>query len=218
MPATKPSFMERISSSSDNQRPGTAPSKLVPMPTVLNPVNEETSALNTPALGDESFVLPPPLPLVLQAPPRPQLRKKKSFSRVSTWLFPGPDHSRNLSFESVTNTPQPVTSRDGFYQCVDLRQADRSSFTSVSTISTMETELDDLHGPTTGTPASSPGGSKREATIGTLSIDSEMKDEGVELTRLRTFGEEDVSSNYSWRIESIPTGPVREGTVVGMAF
>lgn len=89
---------------------------------------------------DVSVPLAPPLPLIL----RPPLRKKKSFSRVSDWLFPddmdkdishaaaptgptsgaalGPPlasfaaHKRQLSLDSVTNAPRALTDRDGFYQ------------------------------------------------------------------------------------------------------
>lgn len=87
--------------------------------------------------------LAPPLPLVL----RPPLRKKKSFSRVSNWLFPGDSghknaghqHKRGLSFDSVTNLPRPVTDKDGFYQCVDGRTGDRTSLDTVSTADTLST-------------------------------------------------------------------------------
>jgi hypothetical protein len=93
--------------------------------------------------------LAPPLPLVL----RPPLRKKKSFSRVSSWLFPGSEglhhhngslghhqqqqqHGREMSFESVTNVPRPVTGRDGFYQTFAapaIRDEDKRSLSSLST-------------------------------------------------------------------------------------
>lgn len=102
--------------------------------------------------------LAPPLPLVL----RPPLRKKKSFSRVSSWLsfhqggdgFLGGNghhssglHERGMSFDSVTNQPQPVTQRDGFYQCIPPSQATgdagdkpRTSLDSfVSTVDTLST-------------------------------------------------------------------------------
>lgn len=73
---------------------------------------------------------PPPLPLVL----RPPLRKKKSFSRVSSWLnfqpvVPGSSgisileqqHQRTGSAGgagSITNAPRPLSGDEGFYQIV----------------------------------------------------------------------------------------------------
>lgn len=76
---------------------------------------------------DNTFDRPlaPPLPLVL----RPPLRKKKSFSRVSNWLFPADSslnlttddpfqRKREISHESVTNLPKPVKEGEGFYQCI----------------------------------------------------------------------------------------------------
>lgn len=83
---------------------------------------------------DDAFDRPlaPPLPLVL----RPPLRKKKSFSRVSNWLFPAgssPNLTSNnnnngedpfqqgrqeISRESVTNQPKPIKEGEGFYQCI----------------------------------------------------------------------------------------------------
>ena len=238
MPPAKPSFMERVASS-EGQRPGTASSRILTIPSVLKPVHEETTPVPSPRM--DSFIPPPPLPLVLQAPAHPPLRKKKSFARVSHWLFPTPTTDqhppRNTSLESVTNTPKPITSRDGFYQCVELRQhfqtqqqhhPDRSSFASATTVSSSSTksELDDPRAPTTataGTPASSPDGCGRDmddgAAIRSLSFDySERADESIELTRIRTFGERDLDPEKEpWRIESIPGVNVRESRV-GMAF
>lgn len=84
---------------------------------------------------DMGVPLAPPLPLIL----RPPLRKKKSFSRVSDWLFPageandereraaaaaptnygythGVQHRRDVSLDSVTNTPRALASGEGYYQ------------------------------------------------------------------------------------------------------
>lgn len=233
MPPAKPSFMERVAFS-EGQRPGTASSRILTIPSVLKPVDEETTPVPSPR--PDTFVPPPPLPLVLQSAPHPPLRKKKSFARVSHWLFPSPEHSsssRSLSLDSITNTPKPITSRDGFYQCIELRQhyqmqqdqqrTDRSSFTSATTVTSTESELDvDYpHAPTTAaTPASSPGGCKRDqTTIRTLSFDySERGDESIELTRIRTFGDDDdLDSEKTWRIEPTPEGNIRQSRV-GMAF
>jgi len=74
--------------------------------------------------------LAPPLPLIL----RPPLRKKKSFSRVSNWLFPGNVSDSNISSptdtyrstkrredsiskDSITNVPRPIKENEGYYQC-----------------------------------------------------------------------------------------------------
>ncbi|KAK3687293.1 hypothetical protein B0T22DRAFT_478631 [Podospora appendiculata] len=135
--------------------------------------NSPTKEFKDDALFDRP--LAPPLPLVL----RPPLRKKKSFSRVSSWLFPGTeDHKRGMSLDSVTNLPRPVKESDGFYQCISPpsattptapgggmfehhhreREGDHSEDT-VSSVSTWETEEEDDEGqtvPTTWSPGSSP--------------------------------------------------------------
>ncbi|OBT78940.1 hypothetical protein VF21_02868 [Pseudogymnoascus sp. 05NY08] len=106
-----------------------------------------TTPLHSPSSTTSYTSLPPPpLPLLL---PRPPLRKKKSFSRVSTWLSGG--HSRHLSLDSVTNAPIPVTARDGFYQCVDARLGGGS----LSSIGSASGE--DLTGPTSWTSVSEVG-------------------------------------------------------------
>lgn len=223
MPPVKPSFAERVAVPFADQRPKTAPTKTVHIPTRLKSFTEASAAFNapsTPPRRDEHVLPPPPLPLVLQAPPHPPLRKKKSFSRVSNWLFPGPDHSRNISLDSVTNTPKPVTSREGFYQCIELKQTPaNTSTTSVSTISTLESELDEPTIPTTWTPHSSPGRGpmKDEFTIRALSIDSERQEKSIELTRMRTFGEQGMGPEETWRVEPMPDH-VSYGNSVGVAF
>lgn len=111
-----------------------------------------TTPLHSPASTTSytsyaSLPPPPPLPLLL---PRPPLRKKKSFSRVSTWLSGG--HSRHLSLDSVTNAPVPVTARDGFYQCVDARLGGGGSLSSIGSASG-----EVLTGPTSWTSVSEVG-------------------------------------------------------------
>jgi len=228
LPMSQPSFAARVALPLADQRPKTAPGKTVHIPTRHKSFTEASAAFNTPPQSSYSpvndFLPPPPLPLVLQS--HPPLRKKKSFSRVSNWLFPA-DHTRTTSLESVTNTPKPVTSRDGFYQCIDLqahqsgndsaRVRDRDS---VSTVSTMESELDAPTLPTTWSPHSSPGrfgDEKRGPAIRTFSMDSmderseyqEDSKKSIELSRIRTFGEKDES----WRVERLPSR-----TSVGVAF
>lgn len=106
--------------------------------------------------ADINVPLAPPLPLIL----RPPLRKKKSFSRVSDWLFPAGtagtaerettviaaaaptynniSHRRDPSRDSVTNTPVPLTDREGFYQTLPpsaVFSGRRGSFDSMSDVS-----------------------------------------------------------------------------------
>lgn len=94
--------------------------------------------------------LAPPLPLVL----RPPLRKKKSFSRVSNWLFPNGaidedgQHGRVTSIDSVTNAPKPIRGSEGFYQCVAPPEGgsglspSNNKRVSGDSLSTWETESD----------------------------------------------------------------------------
>ena len=215
MPLVQPTFAERVVLPLADQRPKTAPSKTVHIPTRLKSFTEASAAFNSnpPPRFERELPLPPPLPLVLQ--PHPPLRKKKSFSRVSNWLFPDA-HSRSASFDSVTNTPKPVTSRDGFYQCIELKNT--VSTVSVSTVSTMESELDAPTIPTTWSPHSSPGRfEKKDVLIRTFSMDSEVSriDKSIELTRVRTFGEKEMGVDETWRVEPMP---LSGRTSVGVAF
>ncbi|KAE9363064.1 hypothetical protein N431DRAFT_564699 [Stipitochalara longipes BDJ] len=225
-PPIAPSFATRVTLPHADMRPRTAPgpSKTVHIPSRLTPFTEASAAFTTPS-PSSSFVSsrppsrpehvtalppPPPLPLVLQSP-HPPLRKKKSFSgKVSGWLFPS-EHSRNISLESVTNTPKPVTSREGFYQCIDLSshsQMRRNSMDTVTTtVSTIESNSE-LEAPrtveTSWSPESSPGRERAEKELGVgveiraLSMDSK-REESVELSRVRTFGEKEVEvTQQTW--------------------
>lgn len=103
-----------------------------------NESRSRTSTSTRPALPQRIITsseldrpLAPPLPLVL----RPPLRKKKSFSRVSNWLFPGNVSDSNISNptdtyhsnrskrqdsiskDSITNVPRPIKENEGYYQC-----------------------------------------------------------------------------------------------------
>ncbi|APA06189.1 hypothetical protein sscle_01g009590 [Sclerotinia sclerotiorum 1980 UF-70] len=114
-----------------NRRPQTAPSR----PRRLKSID---SSLRAPKLLKER-PLPPPLPLVLQTPQ--VAARSKSLSRVSSWLFPSEQHhSRHMSLDSVTNTPKPVTSRQGFYQCIEVKEVDNPL--SVSSVSSIASEND----------------------------------------------------------------------------
>ncbi|OTB08139.1 hypothetical protein M426DRAFT_317240 [Hypoxylon sp. CI-4A] len=114
LPPNAPSFSERLSS----DRPLTA----------LSQPSIRTSYKANSSRKVEGRVPPPPLPLRL----RPPLRKKKSFSRVSTWLFPGGEHKRDISLESLTNVPRPVTGVEGFYQIADPDVDQRCSLDTLS--------------------------------------------------------------------------------------
>jgi len=241
VPPIAPSFAARVVLPHADRRPKTAPSKTVHIPARLTSFTEASAAFTTPspsssiapsshASSKPSLAFthdlppPPPLPLVLTSP-HPPLRKKKSFSRVSNWLFPSNgEHSRNISLDSVTNSPKPVTSREGFYQCVDLQQAaPRASIDTVTTsVSTLESELDEPTVPTTWTPNSSPSrdrGEKTDVEIRTLSMDSERNEKSIELSRVRTFGEKEIGApEERWRLEAVPVGHVHGRNSVGVAF
>ncbi|KAF6841530.1 hypothetical protein CMUS01_03563 [Colletotrichum musicola] len=194
LPPSAPSFAQRLNPGAE--RPHTAPSR----PPVYIPHRGMTFAdasaaflTPPPSRGREARPPPPPLPLVL----RPPLRKKKSFSRVSSWLFPGGSaataghHRRNISHDSITNFPRPVKGREGFYQCVHAPRDGRTSFDTASTVSTWESEDGGQTVPTTWSPGSTPATTRAE--------------EHPPLERVTTFGmEKDVC------------GPRR--TSVGVAF
>lgn len=153
LPASAPSFAERLNL--DSGRPRTAPLKS-PLDVLSRSriFGEHHRTANTPTRPQfDDTPLAPPLPLVL----RPPLRKKKSFSRVSTWLFPNGKHNRESSLDSVTNLPRPLKGTEGFYQCVSGGEtSERRSFDSVGTVSTWDTDDEELNVPTTRSPRSSP--------------------------------------------------------------
>ncbi|KAK4041937.1 hypothetical protein C8A01DRAFT_14417 [Parachaetomium inaequale] len=164
LPAAAPSFAERLSV---DDRPRTAPSHMASMT-----VHEKTLELTVAAQSQPSQTpytrspydsssnksadrldrpLAPPLPLVL----RPPLRKKKSFSRVSNWLF-NPDEvdqspsaattsSPTMTFATTaTTSPRPVKESDGFYQCVAPPEGlPRTSMETSSSVYTWETGGED---------------------------------------------------------------------------
>jgi hypothetical protein len=218
MPDLKTSELEHMS------RPRT--SSTIHIPIRAKSFSEASATFSNVDRPDRSGPLPPPpLPLVLQKS-RPPLRKKKSFSQVSSWLNRA-DHTRSISIDSITNTPRPIKSREGFYQCVDpeagisltvspmeetvptpttakkwtIEEFDQriASRASVSTVSSLESELDE---PTEPTPNSSPG---RPTTSQTL-----------ELTRVTTFGEKQEESGLVKEF-GFKAGPLRISRV-GVAF
>ncbi|ROW01188.1 hypothetical protein VSDG_02673 [Cytospora chrysosperma] len=162
---------------------------------------------------DMGVPLAPPLPLVL----RPPLRKKKSFSRVSSWLFPAGvedrghsappgRHTRDVSIDSVTNAPLPLADRDGFYQTLPpsaVFSGRRSSFDSVSdltrsgTHSVYSTDEDPFVGPGTATatsnwsPGSTPSESARRKDNSAASRVGGGHGASLSLVRTGTFGSQD---------------------------
>ncbi|KIL90634.1 hypothetical protein FAVG1_06369 [Fusarium avenaceum] len=170
LPPAAPSFAQRLNSDII-ERPHTAPirSPRAPVRTPITPPRRaqtpgEPRTPSTPPSRPkrEDMPPPPPLPLVL----RPPLRKKKSFSRVSSWLFPGSQHSRNMSFDSVTNVPRPIKGNQGFYQ-VSLGETSerRRSTDSADTVSTWESDEEDRTVPTTCSVGSTPAVSQDEPLI-----------------------------------------------------
>ncbi|KAI5917085.1 hypothetical protein F4810DRAFT_83498 [Camillea tinctor] len=137
LPPNAPSFSERLGV----DRPQTAPSRLH----ARGPYQANSSR------KIQGHVPPPPLPLRL----RPPLRKKKSFSHVSAWLFPSEEHHRrDISLDSLTNAPRPVTGAEGFYQVADPDQSQRCSFDSETTVSDWSNEEEETL-PTSLSPSSS---------------------------------------------------------------
>ena len=122
----------------------------------------------------------------------------------------------------MTYVPKPVTSREGFYQCVEVAQpaAARTSLDSVSSVVTLESELDEPTAPTTWTSPSSPrGAGSRDLTIRTMRLDERRDEKSIELTRRRTFGEEEHGLEETWRMEPIPgQGNANGRYSVGIAF
>lgn len=137
LPAAAPSFAERLSIDDHPRTVTTSPSSPSSPPHMMT-VQEKTLSLAAAAAAHSRPHTPPsassptssldrplapPLPLVL----RPPLRKKKSFSRVSSWLF-HPDEQPHITpngtvsspalLSNTTNTPRPIKQSDGFYQCV----------------------------------------------------------------------------------------------------
>lgn len=131
LPPAAPSFAERLNpdlrrspQTPVHPEPNASFPELVPRPLQVLPFQGPPTP---PRSRGEDPAIQPPLPLVL----RPPLRKKKSFSRVSTWLFPA--HQRGVSVDSVTNLPRPVRG-EGFYQCVSPPVTARRSGETVSSV------------------------------------------------------------------------------------
>ena len=87
---------------------------------------------------------------------------------MSTWLFPGAEHNRDMSFDSITNVPRPVKGTEGFYQCVagENGGTQRRSFDTMDSISTWETDDEERTIPTTWSPDSTPLAKREEHPLG----------------------------------------------------
>lgn len=175
LPPAAPSFAERLNTevSLPNTGPVTASvhiSQLEAYEETLDNIRQLSQSMREEQPPPPP---PPPLPLVL----RPPLRKKKSFSRVSTWLFQEPERTRNQSLDSVTNVPRPIKGSEGFYQCVTPpRRPHRQSTETFDTLSTWSTNDGDRTVPTAWSPRSTPT----------------RKDEDVFLERSATFGKNSI--------------------------
>jgi hypothetical protein len=218
MPELSPSALVQM------PRPKTSPA--VHVPVRAKSFSEAAAVFSSMDRPDRSGPMPPPLPLVLQRS-HPPLRKKKSFSNVSGWLNRA-EHSRRISLDSVTNTPRPIKSRDGFYQSLDpdagvsptvspieetqtptekdtIMAEQLDSRASVSTLSSLDSESDE---PTEPTPNSSPGRPQTSQTSQTSPT--------LELSRVTTFGEKQEEAGLATEF-GLGTGPVRLSRV-GVAF
>ncbi|KAK5998213.1 hypothetical protein PT974_00586 [Cladobotryum mycophilum] len=162
LPPAAPSFAERLNAEMEQPQ-------ATPIDELLQ-LNQSKASIAVPIMAEtfasdarEDIPLAPPLPLVL----RPPLRKKKSFSRVSTWLFPEAKHSRDFSPDSVTKIPRPVKVHDEFYQYISPdEKPSRTSGDSCDTVSTWETDEEARTVPTTTwSPESTPATKKEERTL-----------------------------------------------------
>ncbi|KAL2135743.1 hypothetical protein VTI74DRAFT_7113 [Chaetomium olivicolor] len=150
LPAAAPSFAERLSIEGPRTAPSHATSMTVQEKTLKLTVAAKSQPQAPYSSGQEQDgmdrPLAPPLPLVL----RPPLRKKKSFSRVSNWLFQ-PDETLqgdNSTVSSpsayITTSPRPIKESDGFYQCVAPPEGlPRTSMETSSSVYTYNTGEDD---------------------------------------------------------------------------
>ncbi|KAK2630465.1 hypothetical protein QTJ16_001285 [Diplocarpon rosae] len=233
-PSAAPSYAQQALSP-PVKRPATAQSKKGHTLSESLPWTEASATFTTPSHSPAStastrpssrpssqpeycILPPPPLPLVLQQT-SPVLGRKKSFSRVSSWLFPSSgEHTRDISLDSVTNNPRPITIHDGFYQCF-IQPSQHAGSSSVSTFSTLESEseLDEPIFPVTGSPnLSAIGKHKQEITIRRVSTDSVRNRKSLEITRDEKFREE-TDTEEIWKMGSIPP-KVGERDHVGVAF
>ncbi|TLS31062.1 hypothetical protein PpBr36_03008 [Pyricularia pennisetigena] len=193
-PAAAPSFAQRLSL----DRPQTAPQKAVAV---------EISTFTVPPVFDVSQLsrsqtrftsqsthelldrpIGPSLPLVF----RPPLRKKKSFSHVSTWLSPneyGEQYrDRGSSFESAANEQTRTTENNDYYTYATV-PARRASIASVSSMSSWSAEEEYSYVTTLSPPSTSPVRSRSpRPDVSTTPRTS----------RMFTFGRLSINSRQHW--------------------
>lgn len=154
LPPNAPSFSQRLSS---DRPPATRPNPLAQNP--YRPTQSDTSPasdsdVSCPESRALGLALPPPLPLKL----RPPLRKKKSFSRVSSWLgLPAEQlrYSRMKSLERVTNRPMPTHIKDGFYEVAENARLRPSHDSDDSVSEWSEEDIEKQTLPTSCSPSNS---------------------------------------------------------------
>ncbi|PKS09783.1 hypothetical protein jhhlp_004404 [Lomentospora prolificans] len=240
LPPMAPSFAERLNpdlNRSATRLPGVPTQTFAPTPTRVVPHATATtfqfSELAPAPLHVVPFQAPPtpprsrasdrpiqpPLPLVL----RPPLRKKKSFSRVSTWLFPNAGqehHQRGLSVDSITNVPRPVRNTEGFYQCVSPpgTSESRRLSTDSTTVTTWASEDEEETVPTTLSPCQSPAvmlaGAGLDGSSGLLAV-PRGQEQPQRLDRMTTFGGRSGRSEVS---NGSGISGASTATVVGVAY
>jgi hypothetical protein len=114
-------------------RPSSKPTLRIPHPPLRHasftshpPTPPDQRTYRLPVTISPTEPPPPPLPLTLiSTTPYPPLRKKKSFSTVSKWLFPTPIDGADGTdaMQGITNSPRPIGKGEGFYRCVELSEA-----------------------------------------------------------------------------------------------
>ncbi|KAI6363095.1 hypothetical protein MCOR25_006037 [Pyricularia grisea] len=192
-PAAGPSFAQRLSL----DRPQTAHRKAVAIEIstiTAPPVFDVSQMSSTPArLTSQSTheligkPVGPPLPLVF----RPPLRKKKSFSHVSTtWLSPKDsgeqDRARGTSFESATNEQNLPMENNDYYTCVAAPPVRRASIATVSSMSSWSAEEEQSYATTLSPPSTSPVGSRPDAST------------TPRTSRMFTFGRLSINGRQHW--------------------
>ncbi|KHN97889.1 uncharacterized protein MAM_04278 [Metarhizium album ARSEF 1941] len=155
LPPAAPSFSQRLNA--DIKRPLTAPIKASAN---AIPCHEKTTPEDSlMATVKQNQAVSPPLSRVL----RPPLRKKKSFSHVSAWLFSDHDQGKPRDFDVVTNRPKPVKNRGGFYQIVSAHgTVGQRSCESINSISTWQSRDEEDTTPSMSSSESTPMSKQEE--------------------------------------------------------
>lgn len=191
-PAAAPSFAQRLSL----DRPHTAPQKAVAIEvsTITAPPAFDISQLS---MTQARFIsqsthellgrpIGHSLPLVF----RPPLRKKKSFTNISTWLSPNDsgeqDRDRGSSFESATNERTLTMENNDYYTYVAAPPARRASIVTVSSMSSWSAEEEQSYATTLSPPSTSPVRSRPGAST------------TPRTSRMFTFGRLSINGRQHW--------------------